>query len=178
MAVSSWASFCCLYLLSNGIEYSTCKEQDARAQLAGRLRQLGTVTVVSLVASLLNPYGYKLHVHVYRYLSSRWLMNHIDEFLSPNFHGVAQQCFVLLLLITIVALAGGKKPPLAHVLVLLFAAYSGLYASRNLPGSSLLLTLLIAPLLSQTVRRGYANSESLIGGACIFGKMERFRRSA
>ena len=32
-------------------------------------------------------------------------MNHIDEFLSPNFHGVAQQCFVVILLITIVALA-------------------------------------------------------------------------
>jgi hypothetical protein len=147
-----------LYLLSNGIEYSGCRQQDARAELARRLQRLGTVTLASLVASLANPYGYRLHIHVYRYLSSRWLMNHIDEFLSPDFHGVAQQCFVLLLLISIVALAVGKKPPLAHVLVLLFAAYSGLYASRNLPGSSLLLTLLVAPLLSQTVRRGYANS--------------------
>ena len=58
-------------------------------------------------ASLVNPYGYRLHIHVYRYLSSRWLMNHIDEFLSPDFHGVAQQCFVLILLITIVGLAMG-----------------------------------------------------------------------
>ena len=86
-------------------EYFRCRQTKVRAELARRLRQLGAVTVASLVASLVNPYGYGLHVHVYRYLSSRWLMNHIDEFLSPNFHGVAQQCFVVILLITIVALA-------------------------------------------------------------------------
>ena len=95
-------------------------------------------------------------------------MNHIDEFLSPDFHGVAQQCFVVLLLITIVALAVGKKPPLAHVLVLLFAAYSGLYASRSLPVSSLLLTLLVAPLLYASVwPEACDNRESLIDGTCI-----------
>ena len=110
------------------------------------------MTGVSLLASLINPYGYGLHLHVYRYLSSRWLMNHIDEFLSPNFHGVAQQCFVAILLITIVGLAMSRnKPSLSRVLVLLFATYSGLYASRSLPVSSLLLTLIVAPLWTQAL---------------------------
>ncbi len=156
----SWLGFVllALYLLSNGIEYSVQAARRARGTCPAVAAIGNRNGSLRCVASLVNPYGYRLHVHVYRYLSSRWLMNHIDEFLSPNFHGVAQQCFVLLLLITIVALAVGKKPPLAHVLVLLFAAYSGLYASRNLPGSSLLLTLLVAPLLSQTVKAGYANS--------------------
>jgi hypothetical protein len=105
------------------------------------------VTAAALLASLINPYGYELHFHVYRYLSNRWLMNHIDEFLSPNFHGVAQQCFVAILLITIVVLAAARaKPSLSRVLVLLFATYSGLYASRSLPVSSLLITLIVAPL--------------------------------
>ena len=53
----------------------------------------------------MNPYGWKLHVHIYRYLSNRFLMDHIDEFQSPNFHGVAQKCFAGLLLLTLVALA-------------------------------------------------------------------------
>ena len=79
-------------------------------------------------------------------------MNHIDEFLSPNFHGVAQQCFVAILLISIVALAmSRRKPSLAQGLVLFFATHSGLYASRSLPVSSLLLTLIVAPLLTQAV---------------------------
>jgi hypothetical protein len=79
-------------------------------------------------------------------------MNHIDEFLSPNFHGVAQQCFAVLLLIAVVALAiKRQRLRVSHLLVIIFAAYSGLYASRNLPVSSILLTLVVAPLLSASI---------------------------
>ena len=147
-----------LYLASNAIQYFRSRQPEMRWNIARRLRTLGLVTAASLAASLVNPYGYRLHLHVYQYLSSRWLMNHIDEFLSPNFHGVAQQCFVLILLVTIVTLAVGKKPPLVQVFVVLFAAYSGLYASRNLPVSSFLLTLVIAPLLTQAVSEGPTNA--------------------
>ena len=134
------------------------RQSELRSSISPRLHQLGAVTAVSLLASLANPYGYRLHIHVYQYLSSRWLMNHIDEFLSPNFHGIAQQCFVLILLLTIAVLALGKRPSLVHVLVLLFATYSGLYASRSLPVSSLLITLVIAPFLTQAVVEGSANT--------------------
>jgi len=141
-----------MYMLSDAILYYRCREAEEQKRLAARLRELGIVAGLSMLASLINPYGYGLHVHVYRYLSSRWLMNHIDEFLSPNFHGVAQQCFVAILLISIVALAmSRRKPSLAQGLVLLFATHSGLYASRSLPVSSLLLTLIVAPLLMQAV---------------------------
>ncbi len=149
-----------LYLLSNAIRYFRCPLEETHRRIAERLRELGVMTAASLLASLVNPYGYKLHLHVYRYLSSRWLMNHIEEFLSPNFHGVAQQCFVAMLLITLVALAiAPHKPPFSRVWVLLFAAYSGLYASRSLPVSSLLLTLIVAPLLTQTLAEAPANPE-------------------
>jgi hypothetical protein len=141
-----------IYLLSDAILYYRCHEAGEEQKLAARVRGFGIVAGLSMLASLINPYGYGLHVHVYRYLSSHWLMNHIDEFLSPNFHGVAQQCFVAILLITIVALAmSRRKPLLARGLVLLFATHSGLYASRSLPVSSLLLTLIVAPLLTQAI---------------------------
>jgi hypothetical protein len=78
-------------------------------------------------------------------------MNHIDEFLSPNFHHVPQQCFELLVLVTILALAiSYRKLSCAQLLMILFAVSSGMYASRNLPISSLLLLLIVAPLLSET----------------------------
>ncbi len=141
-----------MYMVSDAILYYRCHETEARRGLSSRLRGLGAVTGLSLLSSLINPYGYELHVHVYRYLSSRWLMNHIDEFLSPDFHGVAQQCFVAILLITIVGLAVARtRPSLARVFVILFAIYSGLYASRSLPVSSLLLTLIVAPLWTQAI---------------------------
>jgi len=147
-----------LYLLSGAVRYFRSRDLEIRERTTRRLRALGMVTAASLLASLVNPYGYELHVHVYRYLSSRWLMNHIDEFLSPNFHGVAQQCFVAILLITILELAVARsKPSLSRVLVLLFATYSGLYASRNLPVSSLLITLIVAPLGTQALAEARDN---------------------
>jgi len=78
------------------------------------------------------------------------------------------------LLITVVALAVGRKPSLAHVLVLLFAAYSGLYASRSLPVSSLLLTLVVAPLLTQAVGEGGTNPELSSRLRASFSRWEAF----
>jgi hypothetical protein len=115
----------------------------------GGASRLAVSGALCFLASFVNPYGYHLHQHVYAYLTDRFLMDHIDEFRSPDFHGVAQQCFVALLLLTMVAVAVRReKISVTHVLVLLFAVYSGLFASRNLPISSILLTLTAAPVLS------------------------------
>ena len=125
-----------------------------KIRAARRARALALTGILSAVATLVNPYGIKLHVHIYRYLSNRFLMDHIDEFQSPNFHYVAQKCFAGLLLLALVALAARRrKVSASQGLVVLFAAYSGLYASRNIPVSSLLLILVIGPWLSEEMAR-------------------------
>ncbi len=124
-------------------------EESLRKIAAGKhVRILASVGLLSAVTSLVNPYGWKLHAHVYSYLSNRFLIDHIDEFQSPNFHGIAQKCFLALLLISIaVLIARGRKLSLSHILVVLFAVYAGLYASRNIPISAILLGIVIGPLL-------------------------------
>jgi hypothetical protein len=124
--------------------------------------------ILSAAATLVNPYGVQLHVHIYRYLSNRFLMDHIDEFQSPNFHYVAQKCFAGLLLLTLVALTSKRREiGVSQGLMVLFAVYSGLYASRNIPVSSLLLILVIGPWLSDAIerllekRRGLASTRFL-----------------
>jgi hypothetical protein len=113
-----------------------------------RARNLTGVGMLSAAASLANPYGWKLYPHIYSYLSNRFLMDHIDEFQSPNFHGVAQRCFLALLLVTVAVLAvHGRKVRLSQGLTVLFAVYCGLYASRNIPVSSILLVIVVAPLV-------------------------------
>lgn len=115
-----------------------------------RVRNLIVVGVICAAASLINPYGWRLHQHVYSYLSDRFLMSHIQEFQSPDFHGVAQRCFLFLLLLTVVALAAGRRNlRVSELLVVLFAVYSGLYAARNIPISSVLLVMTAGPLLSR-----------------------------
>jgi hypothetical protein len=123
-------------------------------QAGKRARTLLVAGGLSSLATLFNPYGFHLHVHIYRYLSNRFLMDHIDEFQSPNFHYVAQKCFAVLLLLTLLALAAkGREVCVSHGLVVLFAVYSGLYASRNIPVSSLLLILVMGPWLSNAMER-------------------------
>src|SRR5580658_352914 len=162
-----------VYLVGGVIRYFSCPER--RAEIGSRLKRLGLVSVLTLLASFVNPYGYKLHLHVYRYLSDRFLMNHVTEFLSPDFHGVAQQCFAVMLLITIAALASARrKPGPTHLLVTLLAAYSGLYASRNLPVSSMLLTLMVAPMLSETVARASENSEIALWLRGLLSRVNNF----
>jgi hypothetical protein len=168
-----------VYFVGGVIQYFRRREQ--REQIGDWLKRLGLISLLSLAASFVNPYGYKLHVHIYGYLSDHFLMNHVSEFRSPNFHGVAQQCFVALLLVSITALASAtRKLQLAQLLVIIFAAYSGLYASRNLPVSSMLLVLTIAPMLSDAVAKAGADAElaswlrSLLSRLHNFGaRMER-----
>lgn len=151
-----------IYSISGVIQFFFCTE--LRDHLLIWLQRLGTVSIISFLATWINPYGPKLYLHIYGYLTDRWLMNHIDEFQSPNFHGLAQQCFILLLLIALAALAWSRqKPRLSQLLVILFAVHSGFYAARNLPVSSMLLMLIIAPLLSATVtEEGSENKLSVL----------------
>ncbi len=76
-----------------------------RAAGARRARLLGIVFFLPSRLRLFNPYGYQLHVHIYRYLTNRFLMTHINEFASPDFHGAAQKCFAAIVLLSVVTLA-------------------------------------------------------------------------
>jgi hypothetical protein len=117
-----------------------------------RAKQLFLVGVASLVATFCNPYGLRLYAHIYQYLSNRFLIDHIEEFQSPNFHGASERCFAVLMLITLVGLtAGGRRLRLSQVVAVLFAVYSGLYAVRNVPISSVLLVLITGPLLAENM---------------------------
>ncbi|MGO9127263.1 MAG: hypothetical protein ACLP6G_20535 [Terriglobales bacterium] len=139
-----------VYLAGGVIEYYT--DRQRRDEIATWLKRLSGMSLLVVAVSLVNPYTYQLHLHVYRYLTDRFLMDRISEFLSPDFHGAAQQCFAVLVLITIVAVAGARQRLSAtHLVVLLVAVYGGFYATRSLPTSSLLIVLLMAPVISESV---------------------------
>jgi hypothetical protein len=139
-----------------------------------RARSLGLVTVASALVTLLNPYAYNLYIHIYQYLTDRFLMEHIQEFQSPDFHGVAQKCFAALILLALGSLAlSQRKLPLRDLLILLFAVYMGLYASRNLPTSSILIAVVIGPLWSIPSRQTQEGSETGSGGLGIVALEDR-----
>jgi hypothetical protein len=139
-----------IYTFAAFVESVRTRKNDAFAAIraAHRARAMAAAFAASAVATLVNPYGWRLHAHIYRYLGDRYLMNRIDEFKSPDFHGWAQRSFAAILVLALVAFAvQRKKLRLSHLLVVLLAAYAGLYASRNLPVSSMLLVLVAGPIL-------------------------------
>lgn len=136
------------YALAAFLESLRTADPFAKIRTSKRAQTLGWVFLWSGLATLVNPYGWRLHTHIYRYLSDRYLMNRIDEFQSPDFHGWAQRCFGAILLLVLVGFASNRRTVrLHHLLVALLAVYAGLYSSRNLPVSSMLLVLIAGPIL-------------------------------
>ena len=114
--------------------------------------QLIAVLPVCLVTTLLTPYGYRLHIHVAQYLSNSFLMNNIDEFMSPNFHVAVYGYFELFLLLAIVGtLLGRDRITATGLLLLLFSVHAGLYAVRNIPISAVIMSMVLGPLLTVAI---------------------------
>jgi hypothetical protein len=162
-----------IYLVGAAMDYLT--RQEAGEALRQRFQWLSAVAVASFAASFVNPYGYHLHVHIYRYLSNRFLMNQISEFLSPDFHGGAQQCFVVLLMLAVVVLASARETiRISRLLLVITAAYLGCYATRNLPIAGLLITLVIAPILSDSIARAGKSSSMTLWLRGVFERFDSF----
>ena len=162
-----------IYLAGGVIEYFTRREQ--RQPVAKRIQWLSAIALATFAASFVNPYGYQLHVHVFRYLSDRFLMNQISEFLSPDFHGRAQECFAALLILSIFTLASARRAiRISQVLVVICAAYLGCYATRNLPTSGLLLTLVVAPILSDSIAHANESSTMTLWLKTLLSRLDSF----
>jgi hypothetical protein len=117
-----------------------------------RIVQLVTVLLLCGLATLATPYGYRLHVHVYQYLSNHFLMDNIDEFTSPNFHLPVYEYFELFLLLVIAgAMFARERITATGLLLLLFSLHAGLYAVRNIPISALIMSLVLGPVLTAAI---------------------------
>jgi hypothetical protein len=164
-----------IYVLASGIEAVATKDAFAAIGAAHRARITAWAWGGSAVATLANPYGWCLHSHIYHYLGDRYLMDRIAEFRSPDFHGWAERCFAALLLLTIVAFVVRRaRIPLRHVLLVLLAVYTGLFSSRNLPVSSMLLVLVIGPILWDAFASLEAKAGAWMWLHSLVGKVVKF----
>ena len=104
---------------------------------AGTIRdavRYSKLTLACMAASLVNPYGWNLHVHVIEYLRSDWIRNVIQEFQSPSFRSENMLQFEALLLIgLIVAGAQFRRWRVVEGLWIVFWAHMALGGVRHAP---------------------------------------------
>jgi hypothetical protein len=100
----------------------------------GRARLYALTAGSCVLTSLLNPYGYHLHLHVLEYLGSTFYLQYISEFRPVDFQWQSASYFETLLVLAIGAalwhLSNGR---LVHVLLPLSWTHLALLSARNVP---------------------------------------------
>ncbi len=122
----------------------------------GRAHALAAVT--TLIAGLVNPYGWHLYQHVLSYLSDSALLARVGEFQSFNFgtEGALQPMIVLLAGIAGGAAALSVRRPERFLLTMLIAV-AALRSARALP----LAALLLLPLANGSITEVLALARGL-----------------
>lgn len=92
-------------------------------------------------ATLLNPYGWRLHQHVWQYLNAPWILQHVQEFQSPNIRTEGMVVFAVLLLAAVAVTLRAERFDAALVLLWAFAS---LRSARHVP----FLAVAAAPVLA------------------------------
>lgn len=124
-------------------------------------RRYGLLALGCALASLLNPYGWRLHAHILEYLHSDFIRTTVQEFQAPAFRTEGQLQFEILLLGGLL-LAGQliRKRRIARALWILYFGHCALTSVRHIP----LYVIAAVPLLASEVSAVWA------GAAARFNK--------
>ena len=100
---------------------------------AKRLRRLGLVSLVTLLAACLSPVGPRLLLYPFQTVEIAALQAYIQEWQSPDFHNLAMQPFLWLVLLSLGAVgASRRRLALTDFLLLAGFGYLGFTAARNI----------------------------------------------
>ncbi len=118
-----------------------------------KARGIGWIIVFCMLVSLANPHGYQIFFFPFRLVGNQYLMDHVVEFLPPNFHQLMPFKYILLALLAILAVSRKPLHFVQIVLPLLFLNMA-LFSARYIP----LFAIVSAPVLS-------GQADSLLGAA-------------
>jgi hypothetical protein len=116
------------------------------------VRRYAALVAGCSAATLANPYGIALHIHIFEYLRADWIKNLVQEFQAPTFRSEGQLQFEGLLVGGLI-LAGLllRKQRVTEALWLLFLAHSSLTSLRHAP----LYAAVAAPLIASELSAGW-----------------------
>jgi hypothetical protein len=142
-----------LALIAAGCVWKEALDAKGIPNRFGDSRRYGLLTAACSLATLLNPYGWRLHQHIAQYLTSDWIRQVVDEFQSPRFRSESMLQFELLLfagLTLMPVLVRQHRFP--DLLLVLFWGHSALVSARHVP----LYAIVAAPLCAVEASRLWA----------------------
>jgi hypothetical protein len=108
---------------------------------------LFVVTVISILATFLNPFGLRLYSQVFRMANIPISYSLLKELASPDFHLLFGKVFFAAIIFTAIILAlSPKKPDLRSVLIFIVILGLSLYSSRNI----IFLSVLWLPIVTES----------------------------
>jgi hypothetical protein len=118
--------------------------RERKDQAKGNARALGYTIIACLLVSLINPYGFHILSFPFQLISKRYLMDNVNEFMSPDFHQVMPFKYLLFLTIAIFAVSLRKADIIEISLILIFTNMA-LVSARYIP----IFCVITAPILSR-----------------------------
>ena len=109
--------------------------------------------LLSLLATFINPYGWRLHEHVFTYLQTDYLMDHISEFRSFSFHSPGAyyvELFFVIAVLGVIALL--RQRAFGPALLAMAMLHISLYSARHIPTAAVLLIPLAVAALTREAR--------------------------
>jgi hypothetical protein len=116
------------------------------------VKRYAALTVVCSLATLVNPYGYRLHAHIAGFLQSSFVLDTVEEFQSPKFRGENMLQFEALLLggLMLVGTLLAKKK-FVEAIPILFWAQASLTSVRHAP----IFVIVAAPILVEELSESW-----------------------
>lgn len=135
-----------IFAVGVGVEQYLAADPDARPLPPPGLMRYLSLLGLCLLATLVNPWTFELHQHIVGYLQSDFILEHVQEFQSPNFRKGAMHIFEATMLLS--ALGCGlaiRRGEWAWPLLVGAWAHAALTSVRHVP----LFMLIAAPFLAR-----------------------------
>lgn len=144
-------ALCGIYFGINLLLYVKDRGLETASKYLERTKVFFAAGFAVSMATLLNPYGWNLHIYIFKYLRGSSILENTDEFLSPVFHDdIHALCLEILFFLLIVGAAVSKKKLSApYLIVVLMFLHLSLSAVRNIPLFALISVPAIGLLFSE-----------------------------
>jgi len=128
-------------------------EKRGNSWLTPKFWRLTVASLACLLATFINPYGWRLHEHVLAYLQNDYVMDHVSEFRSFSFHSPGALYVELFLAVAAVGTVSlFKQRALGPALLSVAMLHLSLYSARHLPTAAVLLLPLSVAALTREAR--------------------------